>query len=175
MQNDVLCNVVILADDGTFGTQTLSFVGVSDQFECLIFLFFKKCFFHVRFVFLSIMVYWNCLLYFHPTLTDRFVITSWFSVVWYPQYFRYLLILFRDAPVEVWAMTKNPIMVSWFYVLKTPATLNNIFPSLPVVPFPPLLPCFCLQIFPLWLQVGHGYHKLISCVHDWCLDFTILF
>ncbi|MBA0757092.1 hypothetical protein Gotri_020209, partial [Gossypium trilobum] len=25
---------------------------------------------------------------------------------------RYLLILFRDAPVEVWAMTKNPIMVS---------------------------------------------------------------
>jgi hypothetical protein len=24
---------------------------------------------------------------------------------------RYLLILFRDAPVEVWAMTKNPLMV----------------------------------------------------------------
>lgn len=28
-------------------------------------------------------------------------------------YFRYLLILFRDAPVEVWAMTKTPIMVSF--------------------------------------------------------------
>ena len=27
--------------------------------------------------------------------------------------FRYLLILFRDAPVEVWAMTKTPIMVNW--------------------------------------------------------------
>jgi|APAra0007618257_1042622.scaffolds.fasta_scaffold02852_12 hypothetical protein len=25
---------------------------------------------------------------------------------------RYLLILFRDAPVEVWAMTKHPVMVS---------------------------------------------------------------
>lgn len=35
---------------------------------------------------------------------------------------RYLLILSRDAPVEVWAMTKNPIMVFFFiifYVLST--------------------------------------------------------
>lgn len=30
-----------------------------------------------------------------------------------PISFRYLLILFRDAPVEVWAMTKTPIMVSF--------------------------------------------------------------
>lgn len=28
--------------------------------------------------------------------------------------FRYLLILFRDAPVEVWMMTKNPIMVKGY-------------------------------------------------------------
>lgn len=49
-----------------------------------------------------------------------------FSVVWYPQYFRYLLILFRDAPVEVWAMTKNPIMVGWLMQLK-PHPLKSLF------------------------------------------------
>ncbi|PPR89025.1 hypothetical protein GOBAR_AA31666 [Gossypium barbadense] len=47
---------------------------------------------------------------------------------------RYLLILFRDAPVEVWAMTKNPIMVSvmlnflffWLAVFLIMVANNNI-------------------------------------------------
>ncbi|WJX95819.1 hypothetical protein P8452_77094 [Trifolium repens] len=45
---------------------------------------------------------------------------------------RYLLILFRDAPVEVWAMTKNPIMLR---SLALPFTVLEW--TLPTVPRPP--------------------------------------
>ncbi|KDO80185.1 uncharacterized protein LOC102615798 isoform X2 [Citrus sinensis] len=44
---------------------------------------------------------------------------------------RYLLILFRDAPVEVWAMTKNPIMLR---SLALPFTVLEW--TLPTVPWP---------------------------------------
>ena len=37
------------------------------------------------------------------------LVLSWFLK--HNFFSRYLLILFRDAPVEVWAMTKNPMMV----------------------------------------------------------------
>lgn len=36
----------------------------------------------------------------------------YWSAIWPGFSYRYLLLLFRDAPVEVWAMTKTPIMVS---------------------------------------------------------------
>lgn len=48
---------------------------------------------------------------------------------------RYLLILFRDAPVEVWAMTKNPIMLR---SLALPFTVLEW--TLPTVPRPSQLP-----------------------------------
>jgi hypothetical protein len=37
-----------------------------------------------------------------------YVCSDFSSIIFF---LRYLLILFRDAPVEVWAMTKNPMMV----------------------------------------------------------------
>ncbi|KAK4784437.1 hypothetical protein SAY86_018805 [Trapa natans] len=48
---------------------------------------------------------------------------------------RYLLILFRDAPVEVWAMTKTPIMLR---SLALPFTVLEW--TLPTVPRPPQSP-----------------------------------
>ncbi|KAL6006260.1 hypothetical protein ACLOJK_040306 [Asimina triloba] len=48
---------------------------------------------------------------------------------------RYLLILFRDAPVEVWAMTKNPIMASGYFKLRSLALPFTVLEwTLPAAP-----------------------------------------
>ncbi|GMI95155.1 hypothetical protein like AT3G33530 [Hibiscus trionum] len=60
---------------------------------------------------------------------------------------RYLLILFRDAPVEVWAMTKNPILLR---SLALPFTVMEW--TLPTVPRP--------------VQKGHSGQSLLSHKDD---------